>query len=250
MNNLLSKSILKQSVKGNWKLWLVLFAVMCLVVISMASISFPEGADITYFHLFGNAIFEGTGMFLILIFCIIVGNKLVASEVDRGTMSFTLNTPTTRKQIIYSKALFFISSVVAMVLLISAVATVAILAFGAEIPMSKFWILTLGFLAFMFCISGITFCASCWFNKSGYSLLVGVGVPMGFFILGTVSSMVESLDFLKYFTINTLFAADSITMGGALDAVELTLKFGALFIIGAVLYTIGITKFLKKDLPL
>lgn len=49
-----------------------------------------------------------------LIFIIIVANSLVASEVDRGSMAYTLSTPTTRKTVILTKAVFLISSLIIM----------------------------------------------------------------------------------------------------------------------------------------
>jgi len=260
MSSLLSKSVLKQSVKNNWKLWAVLTGVMCffIVVITIAmnsTIGRMEGGmpggmrDISMDTMLAQIFFgaSGMGVMLMLIYSIAVGNKLVASEVDRGTMSFTLNTPTTRKQIIFSKAFFYILSIVLMIVLIGISGTIASIAAGATINVGNLWLVILGCLLFGFAISGICFFASCWFNKSGQSLMIGAGLPVAFFLLSSLSPIVKISDteFLKYFSLNTLFDTSAILSGGGF-----IVQFIVLFAIGFVLYFVGINKFLKKDLPL
>ena len=185
------------------------------------------------------------GFLLALIYTIAVGNKLVASEVDRGTMSFTLNTPTTRKQIIFSKALFFIGSLTAMIVAFTTAGTVTCLILGINIAFGKLWLVALGFWLFSFALSSIAFAASCWFNKSGQSILVGAGVPVMFFLFSTLAVIDKFFTFLKYFSLNTLYNVYNI-----MALTNFVPQFVVLFIIGVVLYGIGITKFLKKDLPL
>ena len=255
MKNLLSKNILRQSVRNSWKLWTTLTAVMALVILMITVVvtgPSPEMAaarpEFSMLGILTNGFYEGMGMFVVLMFLIVVGNRLVASEVDRGTMSFTLNTPTTRKQIIFSKALYFIVSVFGMVLIIGLLATIGILARGLDVDMGKFLLVNLGFLLCMFAVSGVCFLASCWFNKSGYSLMVGAGVSLAFYFLKSLSNISKDFEFLKYLSINTLFHADGIIAGT--ETTFIIIGMVALFAIGIVLYAIGINKFLKKDLPL
>ena len=247
---LLSGPILKQSVRNNWKMWVGMTALICLVAVAMAAIKLPPRAQaMSIAGVIGNSLFQGPGMFIFMIFCAVVGNKLVASEIDKGYMSFTLNTPTTRAQVILSKALFYLTAILTMTLVMCVVATIAFAAFHTKVSLGTFWAMAGAFLVFVFAISGICFAASCWFNKSGHSLLVGVGVPFGFYLLSTLSGVVDQLKFLKYASINTLLDIDGI-VSGAFVPWELGLKLAALFAIGLGLYIFGIVKYLKKDLPL
>jgi len=184
------------------------------------------------------------GVVFILVYLITVGNKLVAMEIDRGSLSFILNTPTTRKQIILTKAIFYYVSIIALILTIGIVSTIAGAVINIPFDLGRLWIMLLGLLMFTTAISGICFFASCWFNKSSLSLLVGAGVPLLFFLFSSLSAMPD-LDWMRFLSINTLF--DAI---GVVNGESFIFQYIALFAIGAIMYTIGIIKFLKKDLPL
>lgn len=247
MKKLLSKSVLKQSIRNNWKLWLILTIVPCLVGTILATV--PTSAEGPGFSggliaIYESVFFSGPAMIMMIIYSVTVGNKLVASEVDRGTMSFTLNTPITRKQIIFSKILFYVCSLIAMVLTIGLVTTIANLAMNTSLEYGKFWTMICGFGLFAFATSGICFFASCWFNRSGKSIAFGAGFTVGFFVLNTLSG-IKNFEFLKYFTLNTLFNTSAIISGGMF-----AIQFIALFVIGVALYTVATMKFLRKDLPL
>ena len=260
---LLNKNVLKQSVRNNWKLWTILTGVMCffITVMTLTMKSIGEragegrapgggfgGFDSGMESIYANAVFSvmGLGM-LMLIFMIAVGNKLVASEVDRGTLSFTMNTLITRLQVIFSKALFYMCALVSMIVLTALFGTFTSLAVGATINVGKLWLVVLGFILFGFATSSICFFASCWFNKSGFSLMLGAGLPVAFFLLNMLSPMlkINDTEFLKYISMNTLFDTNAILGGG-----NFIVQFIVLGVIAVGLYTAGIIKFLKKDLPL
>lgn len=253
MKKLLSKHILKQSINNNWKLWAIMTGVLCLfiTIITLTATNmtgpagrFGGGQSFSLLNLYATMFFGGMALMLVLIYAITVGNKLVASEVDKGTMSFTLNTPITRKQIIFSKALFFIISLFLMIALMGTFGMITSFAVGIELELGKFWLLNFGLFLFGFAISGICFFASCWFNKSGNSLIVGAGLPVAFWLFDSLSK-ISDLEFLKYFSLNTLFDTTAIISGGGF-----IIQFIVMAIIGTVFYAIGINKFLKKDLPL
>ena len=252
MTKILSKSIFKQSIRNNWKLWTILTGVLCLFItlITFVITSATDGGrpgmpgGINLINIYGQMFFGMMGIMMLLIYAIATGNKLVASEIDKGTMSFILNTPITRKQVIFSKALFYILSIALMAALMGGFATFSSLIVGAEIDYNSLWLLILGFVLFGFATSGISFASSCWFNKSSLSLLVGAGLPVSFWLLSQLSS-IPDLEFLKYFSLNTLFDTTAIISGNGF-----IVQFIALGGIAVILYILGILKFLKKDLPL
>jgi ABC-2 type transport system permease protein len=131
-----------------------------------------------------------------------------------------------------------------MAVMVGLSGTIACTATGAEIDLAKFWTMVLGYALFALAISGICFAASCWFNKGGESLMVGAGLPIAFFLFEAMSGM-SGLEFLKYLSLNTLFDTTAIIAGDGY-----VIQFIVLGLIAVALYTIGINKFLRKDLPL
>jgi ABC-2 type transport system permease protein len=257
MKKLLSKNVLRQSVRNNWKLWAIITAILCLFLTIMTSV-FPEmqkqaggmqefgrGGIGSINDLYASGFFGAMAIMLVMIYAIVTGNKLVASEVDNGTMSFTLNTPITRKQIIFSKLVFYVVSLIAMTALICIAGIISTSIVNADLDLGKFFLLLLGLLLFGFAVSAICFLASCWFNKSGHSLMLGAGVPVAFYILSQLSQITDSLKFLKYFSLNTLYDTSNIIAG-----TNFAFQFVAMAAIGVILYVIGTVKFLRKDLPL
>ncbi|MCL2679076.1 MAG: ABC transporter permease [Dehalococcoidia bacterium] len=255
---LLSKSELKQSFRNNRGLWMIMTGVVCFFVVVMTAVmpgmidsggaagqGRPGGmGNVTMLEMYRNMIFGMMGIILMLIYAIATGNKLVVNEVDRGTMSFTLNTPVTRRQVIFSKALFYIVSLVTMCVTIGLVASGMSALMGVGLDYGKFWLLISGFTLYGLAVSGICFAASCWFDKSGQALMIGAGLPVAFFVLNSLSSL-DGLGFLKYFSLNTLFDTAAVVSGGSFAG-----AFIAMFAIAMALYIAGINKFLKKDLPL
>jgi len=251
---LLSKQIFKQSIKGNWILWLSLTGVLSffITVMTLMGSKMLEnqsqggfgGGTSSLLSLYANGIFGMLGIMILIIFAIVVGNKLVASEVDKGTMSYTLNTPITRKQIVFSKGLFYILSIALMGITVGLFGTASIAIAGADVALDTFWTLILGFVLYGFAIGGICFFASCWFNKSGSSIALGAGLSIAFFMFNSLAS-ISGLEWLKYFTLNTLYDTSAIISGSGY-----IIQMIALFVIGAVLYILGCNKFIKKDLPL
>lgn len=114
-----------------------------------------------------------------------------------------------------------------------------------DFQLSSFIFLNLGLFLLFFALSGISFFASSLFNLSKNSFAVGAGVPILFWVLSVLSQADESLDFLKYFTLNSLFDIENIRAGSGF-----LLPFLALFAVGAVSYVSSIVVFKKKDLPL
>ncbi len=253
MTKIYSNKIMKQSIRNNWKIWTMLTAVLCvfisLTMISSADTSenafVPPGVKATTaMDILAQTFFGMMGIIIIILYAISVANRLIASDIDKGTMSYTLNTPVTRLQVVFTKFIFYITSLMVMTALTGTVGTIVNAIGGYEYAMDTFWLLILGYFLLSFALGGICFFASCWFNKSSNSLMVGAGFSIAFFIFDTLSAF-DTFSFLQYLSLNSLFDASAIIAGSGF-----VWGFIALLLIGIVLYTIGIIKFLKKDLPL
>ena len=116
---------------------------------------------------------------------------------------------------------------------------------GIDFNVNDYIMLNLGLFLLMFAISGISFMFSCIFNLSKNYMALGAGIPIAFFLFAMMSQVSESLENIKYFTLNTLFDTQAILNGG-----DYAIQFTVLAIVGIVLYSIGIYVFNKKDLPL
>ena len=253
-----SKHIIKQSISSNWKLWtiltggLVLITALILLAFTQASQAQDLDVLLPVEQLIGQAILTPTGMggFLMLILAIVIGNKLVAKEVDSGSLSFALNTQTTRAQILFSKAIVYFCMFLLYSTLVSLTAVLmSNTSANVKVDIGKVFNLAIGFVLYSFAISSFCFAASCWFDKVSWSLLVGAGIPVLFTILGMIvpalTQQEQLQSFFKSITVTTLFDAPAILNGENVAG-----SFVALALIGALLYTVGIVKFLKKDLPL
>ena len=172
-----------------------------------------------------------------MVYSIMVGNRMIAEKVDKGNMTGFLSTPVTRLQITLSSAVYFILSLVGIA---------AANAFQPDaLDVDTFLSLKLGAFLYHLAVSSICFCSSCIFNSSKNSLTFGAGIPLYFFVVSLFIKLSDSLDFLKYFTLNTLYDTQKIIEGSGY-----THGFVIMLVISVCLYAAGIIWFEKKDLPL
>lgn len=267
---MINLTLFKKSLKSNYKVICIFIGILVFysfVIVSMfdpddmgaiksiTELKFsPEmlnafGFDLSVTTLTGFLASFLYGMIMLvfpMIAYIILGNKLVAAMVDKGSMSCLLSTPISRKNVALTQATFLITSITTIIFL----TTFVILAFSEFmfpnlLETGYFIKLNFGLLLLHLALSSICFCSSCIFNESSKSLLFGAGIPVLFFVLQMLASSGEKVANLKYTTIFTLFNPNNIISGKSV-----WLNFVTLFIIGVVLYSAGIMVFDKKDLPL
>ena len=269
---MLSKSLMKKTVKDNFKLWAVMtgvligFLLICFGVMNAVTNGGfgPGGADgpgggmggmggsggglMT-----GGILTQFYSMFapiLSMIYVFMTANKLIAAQVDKGSLSYVMANPIKRNQVSITQAVYLIGSVVAMFTMITATGLIMTSAIGFEIEIGSFILLNLGAMLLLLATSGISFLASCVFNLSSKSLAIGAGVPIAFFLFSTISGLgemgIEALKYLKYLTINTLFNMSDILS----NSTNMIWQFAILFGIMALCYAGGVLVFKKKDLPL
>lgn len=259
-----SKTIFKQTLKANYKLWLIftiIMSVFCSVLISIFDPKTLAGMsdmvkDTPLASLLGSTSFLGMlaqtfysmqGVILPLIFIIMTANSLIASQVDRGSMAYLLSTPTKRSVVVGTQAIYLIASLVAMfsIITIIGVSSVQIFQSDVDIHIADLLMLNLGLFLLMFATSSISFLSSCIFNLSKNSLAFGAGIPLAFFLFEMMGKVDSSLEGFKYLSMNSLFDTDAIINGG-----DYLIPFSVLAVVGIVLYGIGIRVFKEKDLPL
>lgn len=212
-----------------------------------------------YSMIVGSIFYKMAGLLLPIIYMIMAANNLIAGQVDRGSMAYVLSTSTKRRTVVFTQALYLIGSLFAMFCCTTVTSVICLSVLDkTSIALTYGELILLNFGAFMtmFAMSGISFLASCWFNRSKYSMSIGGGLNMFFLVatmLGLFGSKVlpsvvrlESLNFFNYVSIISLFDVVSIIDGGT----TFIWKLAILLAVGVICYVIGGRKFEKKDLPL
>lgn len=264
-----NKTLFCKNIKLNYKLVLIFIAVLTMYFSIIAGMYDPYNVDIldqlaslklspellsamgftltdTTMVGFISSYFYGLIMLAFPMICyIMLANKLVAGQIDKGSMACLLMTPNTRKNIVITQALFLIKVVVVLVAFVTVLGIVFCqVKFVGLLDISTFVMLNVGVLLMHFAISGICFLSSCIFNESKMSLLFGTGIPIGFLLIQMISNSGKELENLRYFTLFTLFSPQDIVKGEGY-----AVPFIALAVIGIALYTTGIIIFNKKDIP-
>lgn len=247
-----SKTIMKQSIKNNFKIWLTItavtafFLILMFVAFDLRSASGQEGNNMgTVQDMLVGTFFGMFALILPMIYNIFVGNKLVSSEVDSGILSCTLNTPITRKKVISTKAIYLVVSTTLMIVVVAVIGLLMNVVYSADLDIGVYLLLNLGLLLFSLAISGIVFLSSSYFNKSNNAMAVGAGIPILFFVLSIVAGLSDSFEFVKYFSLNTLYDTANIVAGSSYIA-----SFIAMGVIAIVAFASSIVYFEKKDLPI
>lgn len=207
----------------------------------------------------GSVFFKMAGLLLPIIYMIMVANNLIAGQVDSGSMAYILSTSTKRRQVVFTQACYLISSLFVMFCCTTITSVVCLSLIDTTITSltyGKLILLNVGAFLTMFAMSGISFLASCWFNRSKYSMSVGGGLNM-FFLVATMLGLfgsqtlpsvmrLKALNFFNYVSVISLFDAVNI-MDGSLQFIW---KLAILVVIGVICYIVGARKFERKDLPL
>jgi len=266
---MISKSLFKATIKQNLIVMLIIIAALMLylpIIISMFNPDMQDSLNEVLemlpqqfvsalgFSTAGNDLLSFIATyfygFLILllpmIFTITAANRIVASLVDRGSMAYLLSTPNTRSKIVITQAVYLLGSITLLIGLVTAVGIgISQALYPGELDIGGFIVLNLGALLLHYALSGLGFLASCSFNDSKNSLMFGAGLPVAFLLLQMLSDVGEKTEFLKYFTILTLFEPTKIVTGEGYG-----ISFLVLGILAVCLYLAGIISFKKRDLPL
>jgi len=255
---LIFKPLLKKSIKDNWKLWTVITAAitgMITLIISVPSLTdnskLAKMAD-------SGVSFAGQGltmlypMFIVMlatVYAVVTANKLIAAQVDKGSMGYVMVNPIKRNQLSVTQGIFMAGSVAGMFAVVTAVGSVALALTGDAATIEFFALLNLGCMLLILACSGVAFLASCIFNRSGASLAMGGGIVITSFLLSFLSQLEEYVSFFKVFrytTLHALFNTTHIVEQGA----GMIWDFSILLVVAIVCYIVGAVIFKKKDLPL
>jgi ABC-type transport system involved in multi-copper enzyme maturation permease subunit len=250
----------------NWLEVLGLFQTMGFGLNRLAVMS---NLDMT--SVLNSIIYRIASVILPMVYLTIVADSLIAGQVDNGSMAYVLSTPTNRKKVVFTQALFLFGSLFVMYFFVTgfAVLTDWIGYRDRALPLRTF-LLNLGSLCVMLSLAGIAFMGSCLFNRSKNAIALGGGVSVWCFltsVLGLFGSKtfvsigvgVQAMDIFNYMSLFSLFNTDSIDafakwvagLGDySISCFHWIYELVILLIVAGVTTGIGMMKFQKKDLPL
>lgn len=251
------------------KIFLILFAVMCMYTIVIIYMYNPELSDmLSSFQEALPDMMSAVGMsgvaanllewiqiylygFIMmlfpLIFIIILIQKLVMGYIDSGAMANLLATKNSRGRIIVTQAA---AALLWMLILMGTITTVGVISaqalFPEELDVTRYLQLNASTLLLQFSVCGIAFLAACITSEAKNYYVLGAGLPILFFLIQMISNMGEKLENLKYVTVYTLLPAQKIVQGeGGYWQYNLILAALAF-----VLFGTGIWWFQRRDLSL
>lgn len=253
--------------------WLKILGLLEKMGFNLKRIQIMSQIDLN--SILNELIYKIAGVLLPMVYVMLASNKLIAAQMNDGSMAYILSTPTNRKTVVRTQYVFLLFTIVVMYV---AITTAAV---GSELisyltstkgiagynPLTTLLFCLGSFLA-MFALAGICFGASSFFNKSSNSIAVGGGACILSFlccILGLFGNEVfvavgigvkamSAFNYLSLFTLvdNTSMSAFSKAVQGYDVAISYAWiwKLGILLAIGAAFAYVGGRRFVKKDLPL
>jgi len=265
-----SLPLFKATAKSNWAIFVIFLAILLMYMSIMISMFDPDDIDAIkeMYETLPQGMLDAFGFdapvtdlasfialyfygFLVLMFpmiyCIILANRLVAAHMDRGSMAYLLATPNSRARIVNTQAVYMILSVV-LLLSLSAAAGIAMAEamFPGEMDIFAFLRLNLVTILMTAAVGSICFFFSCLFSEVKYSIALGGGVPVFFFVINMLRNIGENHEWLQYLTIYSQFDPHQIVSGEE-PVLQVCLVFTG---IALVLYSAGIVIFSRRNLYL
>ena len=267
---IINKSLFKVTASSSWLIGLIIFLVMIMylgIIISMfdpddveaikamvemlpeelaAAMGFAEiGATLTSF--IASYFYNFLAIMFPIIYCISVAYRLVGKHVDRGSMAYLLATPSSRRKIILTQALYLLISLTVLFLLIFLAGFLfSRLLFPGQLEVGNFLLLNLSTLVIFYAVSGICFFFSCLFNNGSYSLAFGTAVPVAFFVLRMLANLGDNFAWLGYFSLFSLIDPMEVARGNLALGTGIILPL----IIALFMYGAAVIVFERRSLPL
>jgi ABC-2 type transport system permease protein len=265
----MSYTLFKTTLKKNWILLMIFFAVLTMYLSVMVSMYDPNSMEALASMLkllpqdlmkamgFSSLVTDLTGylaswlygllMFgFPMVYCIILGNKLVAKLVDNGSFAYLLSTPNSRVKIIVTQGIYALASVAA---LFAALFGMGVLVCGAmfpgELDVGAFLSLNFTTMLVNMAVMMICFFFSCLFNDTKMSLGFGAGIPIAFILMNMLGGISKDAEVIKSISIYGLYDPVELVKGAEIWSIN----FVYILMI-VVLFVAGVLVFRRKRLPL
>lgn len=262
--------LLKRNIKVSIKLGIVFLSILTMYTIVILYMFDPKLADLL--KQYENAmptVMAAIGMtgdygtltgfihtylygFLMLIvpmlFTMLLCSKLIVIYMDSGSMACILATPHSRKHIIFTQAISIVIGILVLVCLLTGIGILGSrIMFPGQLDVSKYVQLNISLFLLHFALSGIMLFSACYFNTSQGYLILGAGLPFGFYLIQMLGNMGGKLGWMNQITIFSLFSGEEIMKGSSHIVFQ---KNIILLVMGILLYIISVIHFTRKDMSL
>ncbi|TCN25185.1 ABC transporter permease subunit [Mesobacillus foraminis] len=187
-------------------------------------------------------------LYILMAYAILTAIQLVSRFVDRGSMAYLLSSPVSRVQVINTQAMVLITGLFVVNLFTYFGGYLGVLSFTDKngFDMSIFTQMNLIVMLIFLVISAYSFLFSCLFNEEKLAMGASFGITILFYSLDLASKLSEEIDWLKYFTIFSLYQPQKISQG---DYNVLSTSM-ILSIVAIVLFILSASLFKRRDLTL
>ena len=247
--------LFKQTVKSNWVMWTAMTAVMTIMCVQFSAMKMTQSLLFTIFYGMMTTILPG-------IYVLVTSNKLIASQVDRGSMAYVLSTPIKRSTVIITQIFFMVSSLILMFTIqtaahiaVNQISTLSLNSLSYNQlsgDLTTAMIIKVNLSALLVCIAmaGVCFMFSGIFNTTKFTIGLS-GIFVGESILANMLAMfgslgVKGLDNFKYATICSFYDYQSVLTSNNDWIIKMIFPLA----IAIITFLIGGIVFRKKDLPL
>ncbi|MDD5294127.1 MAG: ABC transporter permease subunit [Candidatus Izemoplasmatales bacterium] len=264
----MSWALFKANIRNNGLIWSIMTCVFIMYFAIILAMYDPEYLELMdqLLALFPEALIKamnfdqlGTTLFsfmsgylygfLVFLFpmvvSVVVNHRLIATQVDSGSMAFLLSTPNSRTKIIVTQMVFSFVSHILMIAIYTGIGLFfAEVLYPQEMAVGPFLLLNVYAMVLYLVIGGIGFFFSVVANDKSVSLGFGLGIPVAFLIFQMLSSADDDLSFFRYLTLFTLFDPSRVGVDNLAIWVRILIMIG----VASVLYMGAIMVFRKKNL--
>jgi len=260
--------LLKKTLKRNWVLLAIFFAVLTMYLTIMIYMFDPDDiqAIISMVELFPEDLMKAMGfagfsditgylaswmygMLMLafpMVYCIILGNRLVAKMVDNGSMAYLLSTPNSRNKIVITQGFYALASVAVLFAALFGVGvSISEMAHPGLLDIGGFLRLNITTMFVNMFVIMLVFFFSCLFNDIKYSTGFGAGMPILFFLMNLIGGVSEDAETIRNLSIYGLY--DPLVV-----ATESTFVWANLFYASGIIvfFAAGVAVFNRKRLPI
>jgi len=266
---MISRPLLKATIRKNRSLFILFFSVLTLYMTIMIAMYDPHDMEAITAMLdlfpeqmmsamgFSNMITDVNsylaswlyGLLMLgfpLVYCVLLGNRLVVKMVDDSSFAYLLSSPNSRSTIILTQGLYAMISVAVLFAGLFGLGVLACsVAFPGLLDVQGFFMLNVTTMLVNMVVMMICFFFSCLFNDTERATAFGAGIPIAFLLMNILGGVTAEAEILKDLSIFGWYDPISVAAGDTAAGVDL------LYLAAAVLlFAAAIQVFRRKRLPL
>jgi len=179
------------------------------------------------------------------IFAYYLGGRLLAIEEQNKTAEFLLSRPLSRNTIVATKLVVYLCYILGFNIIVYLMALISCgLASDWDYSIMNFSILHLYGVFFCLFIGYLGFLISVMMKKAGSSLMIGIGIVMGSYVLDMVLRITDKVPFLSYLTPFKYININAVSPDYKLEVWRILVLIGA----SAILITMSFIRYRRKDI--